>query len=334
MRLPAGPGIRVDTGIAVGDVIPPDYDSMVAKVIAWGRDRPEALARLRCALRETTVVIAGGTTTKSFLLDLLDRPEVVSGDADTGWLDRTGAGGGADPDAARRHRAVQVAIDVYDAEEALERAAFLASARGGPAARHARRRPHHRARLPGPGLQADRRAGRPRPLPGRGSTAGDVDVDVDRLSEFESRLVVGGERFTGRRRRTRPRRTSSRWTASATGSSATRRASSAPRRPAVVVAVPVAVGDEVEAGATMAVLESMKMETAVRAPVAGRVREVLAVVNSQVDAGAPLLRVEPGRATRREEVVGERVTLAGCRRERRPAPTAARTGPARRRCRR
>src|SRR5215218_7642109 len=75
MRLPTGPGVRVDTGMSVGDVIPPAYDSMIAKIIAWGRDRPEALARLRCALRETTVVLRGGTTTKSFLLDLLDRPE-------------------------------------------------------------------------------------------------------------------------------------------------------------------------------------------------------------------------------------------------------------------
>ena len=128
----------MDTGISVGDVIPPLYDSMIAKVIAWGRDRPEALARLRCALRETTVVLRGGTTTKSFLLDLLDRPEVVAGTADTGWLDRTGAG------AAERRAVgdawvalVQVAIDVADAEEARERAAFLASARGGrPRAPH------------------------------------------------------------------------------------------------------------------------------------------------------------------------------------------------------
>ena len=63
--------------------------------------------------------------------------------------------------------------------------------------------------------------------------------------------------------------------------------------PAVVVAVRAAVGDDVEAGQTIVVLESMKMETAVRAPVAGRVREVLAVVNAQVDAGAALMRVEP-----------------------------------------
>src|SRR5215213_2285166 len=94
MRLPNGPGVRVDTGFSAGDVIPSQYDSMIAKVIAWGRDRPEALARLRCALRETTVVLRGGTTTKSFLLDLLDRPEVVAGTADTGWLDRAGTGGG------------------------------------------------------------------------------------------------------------------------------------------------------------------------------------------------------------------------------------------------
>ena len=54
----------------------------------------------------------------------------------------------------------------------------------------------------------------------------------------------------------------------------------------------MAVGDEVEAGATLVVLESMKMETALRAPAAGRVREIFATVNSQVDAGAALLRFD------------------------------------------
>ena len=136
LKFPLGSGIRVDTGIAAGDVIPPDYDSMVAKVIAWGRNRSEALARLRTALRETTVVLDGGTTTKSFLLDLLDRDEVISASADTGWLDRTGALTGT----TRRADValIATAIDAYDAEESLERAAFLASARGGrPRANHA-----------------------------------------------------------------------------------------------------------------------------------------------------------------------------------------------------
>ena len=54
---------------------------MVAKVIAWGQNRSEALARLRTALRETTVVLHGGTTTKSFLLGLLDNCLLYTSDA-------------------------------------------------------------------------------------------------------------------------------------------------------------------------------------------------------------------------------------------------------------
>ena len=80
--------MRVDTGVAAGDAIPPQFDSMIAKIIAWGRDRDEARARLSRALRQTAAVIDGGTTNKAFLLDLLDRPEVLNGEVDTVWLDR------------------------------------------------------------------------------------------------------------------------------------------------------------------------------------------------------------------------------------------------------
>ena len=103
--------------------------------------------------------------------------------------------------------------------------------------------------------------------------------------------------------------------------------------PAVVVAVRVGVGDDVEAGQTIVVLESMKMETAVRAPVAGRVREVLAVVNAQVDAGAALHAAgagrRRGRAGRRRagRAAGRRRTRDG----RRPRGGAGRCS---RRCRR
>src|ERR1700712_3446346 len=101
LALPAGPGIRVDTGVAEGDTIPPDFDSMIAKIIAYGRTRGEALARLRRAMTSTTVVIEGGVCNKSFVLDLLAQPEVVSGLdsdsgrtwADTGWIDRVRAEG-------------------------------------------------------------------------------------------------------------------------------------------------------------------------------------------------------------------------------------------------
>ena len=119
LKFPLGSGIRVDTGIAQGDVIPPDYDSMVAKIIAWGRDRNEALARLRNALRETTVVIDGGTTNKSFLLDLLTRDEVVSASADTGWLDHTDAGTASGPTPTADIALIAAAVDAHDAGEIL-----------------------------------------------------------------------------------------------------------------------------------------------------------------------------------------------------------------------
>ncbi len=93
LELPSGPGIRVDTGVSEGDTIPADFDSMIAKIIAYGRTRDEALARLRRAMAETTVVIEGGATNKSFILDLLDQPEVIDGSADTGWIDRVRAEG-------------------------------------------------------------------------------------------------------------------------------------------------------------------------------------------------------------------------------------------------
>jgi acetyl/propionyl-CoA carboxylase alpha subunit/acetyl-CoA carboxylase carboxyltransferase component len=307
LRLATGPGIRVDTGLSVGDVVPPQYDSMIAKIIAWGRDRPEALARLRCALRETTVVLAGGTTTKSFLLDLLDRPEVVEGTADTGWLDRTGTAATRPPGNAWV-ALVQVALDLAEAEVEQERLAFLASARGGRP-----RAPHEVGRTIELGMRGQvyrltvATVDRDRYRVGLDGRV--VDVEVDRLGPLESHLTAGGRRYSV-------------VAAEAPGSSLvevdgeTHRVSRdvggvvrAPA-PAVVVAVRVAPGDEVEAGQPIAVLESMKMETAVRAPFAGRIREVRAAVNSQVDAGAPLFALDRAGGDV-EEAQGERVALPG-----------------------
>ena len=301
LKFPLGSGLRVDTGIAQGDVIPPDYDSMVAKIIAWGRDRSEAFARLRTALRETTVVIDGGTTNKSFLLDLLDRDEVISASADTGWLDRSGAGTPTGPTPTADIALIAAAVDAYEAEESLERAGFLASARGGrPRASHAIGR---KVELNYQGQAYGLTVGQIGP---RGfrivGDCGDLVVEVERLGEYESRLIFGNHRFqvvtvagpTGFL--VEVDGTSHRISQDEAG--LVRAAS-----PAVVVAMPVAVGDEVEAGATLVVLESMKMETALRAPAAGRVREVYAVVNSQVDAGAALLRFDQAGESAATEAV-------------------------------
>ncbi len=73
LRLPTGPGVRVDTGVAEGDVISAEFDSMIGKLIAWGHDRGEALARLRRAVADTVVVVDGGTTNQR-LPARADRP--------------------------------------------------------------------------------------------------------------------------------------------------------------------------------------------------------------------------------------------------------------------
>jgi acetyl-CoA carboxylase biotin carboxylase subunit len=83
---PGGPGIRVDSGFAAGDTIPPFYDSLLCKVVAHGRDREEARARMRRALAEFR--IEGVKTTLSLHRAILDHPEFAAGALDTEWLER------------------------------------------------------------------------------------------------------------------------------------------------------------------------------------------------------------------------------------------------------
>jgi acetyl-CoA carboxylase biotin carboxylase subunit len=83
---PGGPGIRVDTHVYAGYTVPPYYDSLLAKLIAHGRDREEALARLRQAL--DTFILEGVTTTIPFLSRVIRHPDFVTGKIDTKFLER------------------------------------------------------------------------------------------------------------------------------------------------------------------------------------------------------------------------------------------------------
>ncbi|WP_438803269.1 biotin carboxylase N-terminal domain-containing protein [Frankia gtarii] len=85
-REPAGPAIRVDAGIAAGDTVGTAYDPMLAKIVAWGPDRPAAIARLDAALAAT--VLLGVTTNIGFLRALLGHPDVVAGRLDTDLVER------------------------------------------------------------------------------------------------------------------------------------------------------------------------------------------------------------------------------------------------------
>jgi acetyl/propionyl-CoA carboxylase alpha subunit/acetyl-CoA carboxylase carboxyltransferase component len=296
LDLPAGPGIRVDTGVSTGDTIPADFDSMIAKIIAYGRDRDEALSRLRRAMAQTTVIIEGGTTNKSFVLDLLDQPEVIDASADTGWIDRVRAEGRL---VSHRHSAVALAaaaIDAYEQDEAVERQRLLATAFGGrPQVQHESGRPLD-LKLRGVGYRVlVARVGAHRFRvgidTGAGTEAQTADVELDRYDGNTGRITVNGTRF--------------RLVAGTYGpvhqvevDGVTHRISSdeggvvRSPMPALVVATPLAVGDEVEAGAPVLVLEAMKMENVLRAPFKARLKERVVSVGSQVETGTPLLRLE------------------------------------------
>src|SRR5487761_2495899 len=81
---PGGPGVRVDSHLEVGYVVPPYYDSLLAKIICWGRDRAEALQRMRRALAE--IQIDGVKTTIPFHAELLEHERFVAGDVNTRFV--------------------------------------------------------------------------------------------------------------------------------------------------------------------------------------------------------------------------------------------------------
>jgi acetyl-CoA carboxylase biotin carboxylase subunit len=83
---PGGLGVRLDSAIYAGYAIPPNYDSLIGKLIVHGRDRPECLMRLRRALNE--MVITGVETTLPLFRDLMNEPDVINGDYSIHWLEK------------------------------------------------------------------------------------------------------------------------------------------------------------------------------------------------------------------------------------------------------
>jgi 3-methylcrotonyl-CoA carboxylase alpha subunit len=83
---PEGPGVRVDSGLDAGSEVTVDYDPLLAKVITWGRCRPEAIERMSDALRRT--VVLGVTTNLARLRAIVAHPAFVAGDLDTGFIER------------------------------------------------------------------------------------------------------------------------------------------------------------------------------------------------------------------------------------------------------
>ena len=86
MYLPGGKGIRIDSAIYSGYTIPPYYDSMVAKLIVWAKNRKEAIRKMQSALGE--VIIEGIDTNVDYQYEILNHPDYRSGNIDIEFIER------------------------------------------------------------------------------------------------------------------------------------------------------------------------------------------------------------------------------------------------------
>ncbi len=108
LKEPGGPGIRVDSALYPGMKVTADYDSLLAKVIAWGENRAVAILRLRRALREFQ--IGGVPTDLEFLFQVIDSSPFIAGNFDTTYLDTFAPEPPAHPEALERDAAVAAAL--------------------------------------------------------------------------------------------------------------------------------------------------------------------------------------------------------------------------------
>jgi acetyl/propionyl-CoA carboxylase alpha subunit/acetyl-CoA carboxylase carboxyltransferase component len=290
LQLPTGPGLRLDSGIVEGDEVGADSDSLIAKLIAWGSDRHEALARLRRALADTVAVLDGGTTNQGFLLELLDRPELRAGEVDTRWLDRLYLSGATMPVRHAELALLMAAVELADSDTAHDRARFYALARRG--------RPQARGEL-----------SRTYELRHRGQA---YRLAVSRIAPDAYRIAVDGQaielsarRIGAHERRIELLGRAHRTMISRHGEDMIVEVDGVPHRvshddrgivhapgAALVVSIPVSAGDVVEAGDVVAVVEAMKMESSLTAPFRGCIKHVFVSENVHVQAQARLVELE------------------------------------------
>ena len=302
-----GPRVRIDTGVSAGSTVPAAFDSMVAKVMAFGDTREEARARLVSALRDFDLVIERGATNKSYLIQLLESAPYRQGGVDTRWLDRWNDERDKQPPHAVEGL-VLAAILSYRAQWGAERRNFFADtgsitpdkipALDGRELDLEYRGESYRLRVFSVGSSRYRvhldgrtvsaRFGDPEQHTARIVIAGRYLRAVHDVTDAYIRVEVEGSvhRFG--------RQTAGQVRAGA---------------PSMVVSIEVKPGDKVKAGQTLGMVEAMKMEIGFAAPVAGVVTEVRVSKGQQVAAGDVILVIEPHREEGAEEATGTRLTL-------------------------
>ncbi|WP_329279010.1 acetyl/propionyl/methylcrotonyl-CoA carboxylase subunit alpha [Streptomyces sp. NBC_00691] len=278
---PQGQGVRTDSGLSEGTEVSSLYDPMLSKVIVHAEDRPTALRRLRAALADT--VTLGVPTNAGFLRRLLAHPDVVSGALDTGLVERDAES--LIPDG--------VPDEVYAAAAAV-RLVELA-----PAPRDGWTDPFS---VP----SGWRLGGSPAPLPFPVRAAGLEPVVAEapagaRVTDASVTVTVDGVVHRFHRAGDWLGRDGDSWhvmdhdpvAAALSGARHGGADTLAAPMPGTVTVVKVAVGDEVEAGQSLLVVEAMKMEHVISAPHAGTVTELDVTPGSTVAMDQILAVVTP-----------------------------------------
>ncbi|MFD3629806.1 acetyl/propionyl/methylcrotonyl-CoA carboxylase subunit alpha [Streptomyces sp. NPDC058664] len=278
---PQGDGVRTDSGLSRGTEVSSLYDPMLSKVIVHAKDRPTALRKLRAALADT--VTLGVPTNAGFLRGLLAHPDVVSGALDTGLVERD----------AESLVPEGVPAEVYAAAAAVRLAGLAPVARDGWTD-------------PFSAPSGWRLGGRPAPLPFSVRVSGREPVTVEapggaRVTTDSVTVTVDGVVHRFHRAGNWLGRDGDSWhvldhdpvEAALSGARHGGADTLAAPMPGTVTVVKVAVGDEVEAGQSLLVVEAMKMEHVISAPHAGTVTELDVTPGSTVAMDQVLAVVAP-----------------------------------------
>jgi acetyl-CoA/propionyl-CoA carboxylase biotin carboxyl carrier protein len=285
-REPAG--VRVDSGVEEGTIVGTDYDPMLAKVVAAGSDREEALAKLRRALGE--LVVAGPTTNTAYLRALLARPEVRSGEIDTGLIERLGdevASPSPSPELAALALIEMLGTpeddDIWSTRTAwrMQSPAWIRRTLDGPEG------PIDVAVRAAPDAWEWSVA----PSPSHPHVDGPKTGDIGRFSVHQQRGVtyLGGDGVWVVDPDVGPVRYAP--LVGDDDSAASGDASLEAPMPGTVVQLRVQPGTEVSAGETLVVLESMKMEISIASPRDGSIAAVHVAAGDQVERGATLIEL-------------------------------------------
>ncbi len=296
-----GPGIRVDSSLAVGTVVGTDYDPMLAKIVAWAPTRETARARLVAALGRTAVL--GVTTNAGFLQRLLDDPDVVAGRLDTGLIERRGeqlAVSGPPPSEVYAAAALALLVESEPTGGVVDRWDVPDGWRLGEPAWTVRRLQAAggepvTVRVRGRSGDAQVAVGDDDPVPASAARDGDrLSVTMDGRTTSAVVVHSGGTVGLAAGGRVTALREHERLASSATGTGGDGAVTSP--MPGTVTVVQASVGDEVAAGTPLLVVEAMKMEHVLTAPIAGTVTELGVAAGQTVALDERVALVTPAAA--------------------------------------